>query len=346
MKFIINLFLLLLISTFTFSQNVRPLSNYFYSIDEDFKWNSFSFKNDWFFYSSQFAKSNENTKSYNFLLNYKIDDDYTKQLFEFKYLPIYENIKFDKSYLQLENDKILYYDKLVFLKSFEKSNDAKLFYNTTKKFLSNKYGIGDSTHHYDYQNEIGRQWWGNNIVISIKIVNEKFIFLSIRNVQYDYYNSIQFKKDYNNLSFDFKQIDNEYSFKGIKFETPLNTLKNTYDFKDYLSSKYNFRTYESNFLNWKSIIFSEYALFSFDKNFNLAEVSLLFDYKSQIEFNFYQNKLINILGQPSIEDNESRMWIGKNIIIGAPKIYNDGRLRTFSLTIMSNKTNKASEKDY
>lgn len=346
MKYLINLLLSFFITTFVFSQSSSSLSDYFYRIDNDFKWNSFSFKSDWFLYSSQFTNNNESTNSYNFLLNYKRGNDYNKQLFEFKFLPIFENIKFDKSYLELENNNILYYDKLVLIKNFDKSNDASIFYNSTKKNLTNKYGIGDSTHHYDYQNEVGRIWWGNNIVVSLKKINGKSVYLSIKNTQFDYYNSIQFKKDYNNLSFEFQQIDNDYSFKGVKFETSLNSLKSIYSLKNYLSSKYSFRTYDSNFLIWKSIQFSEYALLNFDKESQLAEVNLVYDYKTKSEFDYFQNRLTTILGQPSKDENDSRMWIGKSIIIGAPKVYIESGRRPFSISIMSNKIDKATEKDY
>jgi len=345
MKYLFNVILSCLITTFVFSQSKSALSDYFYSVDNHFKWNSFSFKSDWDSYSSQFTKNNEMNDSYNFLQNYKIDDDYIKQLYECKYLPIFENIKFDKSYLQLENNKVLYYDKLVFLKSFEKITDASIFYTTTKKILTNKFGIGDSTYHYEYQNEAGRVWWGNNIAITLKKINGKFIYLTVKNVKSDYHNSIQFKKDYNNLTFDFKEIDDDYSFKGIKFETQLNIIKKSYNFQKYLNRNFSYMTFDKYFLTWKSFQFSEYVLFNFNKEMKFAEVHLFYDYNTLSDFNYFHNRLVQILGQPSKEDEDSKMWIGKNILIGTPKNYSESS-RRFSLSIISNNIEMATEKDY
>jgi hypothetical protein len=198
---------------------------------------------------------------------------------------------------------------LKFVKKFNTNEDCFDFYKSFQK----KYFIYEKFNS-DFQIT---EYGGVNNRISIYIDDNYFI-LEIHNYATPYDKSLISQYDYINTTEAFKEIDNDYSFKGLKFGTPQSEVKKVVNFKktDY-DTPFKLQTDEQKYAIWKGIYFDNNTQFFFSKEKRLSRIVLFYPYKTKDEFDEFTNKIKKLLGDIHLlnKNDKYERWVGKNIVI-------------------------------
>ena len=138
---------------------------------------------------------------------------------------------------------------LRFCKIFEKTDDAVNFYLATSKL----YFKIDS-------NDVESIYYIMGKKINFRLsLNGNIVYLDIEDQWKVYNNSLMFSYDYDRLYQQFKDIDNDYSYRGIKFGSNLSTIKTITKLDNYkFGDKFTFLPKDEKFLFIKLIYFLIY----------------------------------------------------------------------------------------
>ena len=279
---------------------------YLKSFLNNFKYKNFTFKSNW----EAIRRGVTETFDENII---EESEDYisvSKRFFLFNEpIPIF-GIKFNYSFLILDRlYNSMSITRLKFIKNFNSNDECYAFYKSFQK----KYFIYEK-HNSDFQITA---YGGDNNRISIYIDDNSFI-LEIHNYATPYDKSLLSQYDYINTTEAFKEIDADYSFKGINFGTPQSEVKKVVNFKktDY-DTPFKLVTDEKKYAIWKGIVFDNSTYFLFSKEKKLSSIILYYPYNTKDEFDDFTNKIKLLLGDIHLlsKNDKYERWVGKNIII-------------------------------
>lgn len=318
----------------------HKFSDRFNQSQYNFKYGKFTFNSKWDDIYNLYDLMDEEDLSQFDYNNLSTDNDYVFHLSEV--IP-FENLKFDDVFLYMSNFHTRTNSELRFYKKFENYTEADNFYSTIVKKIFKT----NISYHSNYYYGIGKKL-NAGVFINTDKNGKIIVFLTISDMPKLYKNSMLFSYDYYYLSQQFKEIDNDYSFRGIKFGTPLSVIKNITNLKNYrFGSKYTYIPTDEKYTFWKGLKFLESAtFFNLTKDFKLAEVSMAYSCPELKDFDNLKEKLVKILGYASVEkdDNGNVFWIGKNItIILSNKLINEDFVYVI---IKSNMLKWEIDKDY
>ena len=325
-----------IIDTIAYSINGAKMSKHTKEIDKKFNFSKFTFTAKWQDLFPFFEIADEN-----YLNKYNNIFFKDKDKIHFRYLKDveFDSCNFDDAFLSLEkpiNWSTSSYSSLVFCKSFNDLDSAKEFYFK----LVSKYFITNTNKSYTmYFTE------GEKLKFSVNLIHNSVYFF-IEDYIKDYKNSMLFSYDYSNFYYQFFEIDNDYSFRGIKFGESLSSIKSKTKLSKYkYGDNYIYTPQEDNFLVWKGFqVERNECFFYFTKDFKLAEVSLAVNCFSDTDFDKIKTQLINKFGPFSYERNNQLYWVGKNLTIILPTNKED--LDYIHIYISSNKLKREVDKDY
>lgn len=314
-------------------EKIVPITNRSILLDNNVTFGNFSFNKKWNDIKSMFYfSSNDELEKYSFEQNN--DEIYLS----YNLNKEFEKLKFDDIFLKIS--KLNYINngcsELICIKNFEKLDDAVNFYlNTSKIFFK----INPNELQTEYFN------FGKNINISVRLENN-IVYLGIQDKWKTYNNSLSFSYDYYHLDYQFKEIDNDYSFREIKFGTNLSIIKAITKLDNYkFGNKFTFLPKDEKYLFWKGFeVPKGGSFFYFTKDYKLAEVSLAVDCFNDYGLNEIKNKLIDFFGPPSFKSDETIKWVGKNITISIPN--KKGEKDYIHILISSNYLSREYDKDY
>lgn len=281
-------------------------TNYLKSFLINFKYQNFTFNNNWETISNKVSETYDES----ILAAPKITSTKSKRVFLFNEpIPIF-GIKFDNSFLILDrwyNNSSL--TLLKFRKKFQTTDECIKFFESFRK----KYFIYDKIN----SNYNIAEYGGVNNRISVYLDDNDFV-IDIHNYLQSYSKSLLSQYDYFNSSDAFKEIDNDNTFKGIKFGTPQSEVKKVVNFKktDY-DTPFRLQTDEQKYAIWKGIYFDNNTQFSFSKEKRLSKIVLFYPYKTKDEFDEFTNKIKKLLGDIHLlnKNDKYERWVGKNIVI-------------------------------
>ncbi len=350
MKIYILTFLFFLINAPIFSQNKKDIidstsfivdtaiaptktTNEFRKLDNFFSFGQFTFNSNWANVNSLFDIQTEDDLSKYPYKDLEVKNAY---LFHYNFNTKINNYEFDDIFLSINKSFFYSNSELKFYKIFESNIEAELFYKNIVKFY---FRIESKiTEDYYFSN-------GKNINLNVNI-DDKVVNMKISSKYNTYKKSLLYSYDYYFLSDDFKEIDIDNTFRGIKFGTLKSVINSSVkSSKTNLDNTYALFPKENKYLNWKGITFNDggCGLF-FSKDFKFAEVRLGKDCYNDEDYDNFLKKLIAILGTPSYNFNGTH-WIGKNISIFLPS-KRDEEINMIILYISSNFLNVVKYKDF
>jgi hypothetical protein len=348
-------------STKTTPKTTPKATAAFINIENNFKWNNFSFRNPYSTYAIDIEEINP--------INSQCDISLVKQLWPFEDSILldlkfrdtkYDDYIFDEAHVissldifRQYNSNSRYNTYLSFIKNFDDSIDADKFESELLDYYNNKFGQFGVKKGF-----LSRTWYGNKIHILIKRV-EAIVILSIRDIddRYDhsYLSSFLFKYDYYHTSDLFKSIDKDNSYRGIRFGTYLNSIKSIGIPMVKTWSKYQYKLESSKYRSWNSINFDNvylnltsdlkfagvYLMNPLDKFGELVNENRIVEYQKIVE------KIKTLLGYPTRWVDGLYVWQGKNITICLTDFDNNNTDEDeFELIIMSNIYKIQQEKEY
>jgi hypothetical protein len=315
--------------------DILNTTKYFKKLDSNFRFNEFSFNSKWESINHSVTEINEDEDMDEYLSNNMTN----KKIFLISKYKKFDGFIYDKIYLKFSINRFSY-TNYVFVKEFTNIDSSLKFYEELSKHYFKIKNFNDFS---DTYSEAGKK-----IFILTKIENNK-VYLSISETKNSSPNTIKESYDYYNLSYQFKEIDNDFSYRGIKFGTSLSLIQNSTKLLPYTrkgGSRYTYLPTDSKYLFWKSFELKPGdCFFYFSDKFKLSNVSLAIDCNNDLQYNEIKNKLISILGNYSYGYFNSINWVGKNIEISIPS-KRDKDLDYIHIMISSKKHYRASEKDF
>lgn len=306
----------------------------------EFKYQNFSFKKKWDEFKNNLSELNDDDE---ILINAKITPSPRNRTFLFTSNTPFLNIKFDKVFLIMEGfGEWSNLTRLKFIKQFKSPEESDTYFRNFKnKYILEPKGK-DSIYSCDYKN--------SNNYTSIYLDDDKFV-IEINDFIKNYLNSIVSQYDYDNSTESFKEIDNDNTFKSIKFGTSQKEVKKIVNFvKTESTTPYSLVTDEQKYAIWKGIYFDNLTQFYFSKEKYFSGISLCYPYKNREEFDSFILKIRKILGDIHLKTNkdEFEIWHGKNISIILSLKYNpdDVKYKWIYLYINSKHIKTEYEKDF
>jgi hypothetical protein len=327
-----------LIETKTFKRNY---TEYFMKIDNRFRWNNFSFDSSYSNYVKDLEELTDQEKVL-FTDRYSTIMNDSNMVYRFKNNSEFLNIPFDNTFIRFGIDlNEQYYEELVFDRYLNDSVDANYFYNYYLFQLTSKLGEPKNWGTFSL-------WAGRAIYIKLHLTADNHLELEIgKYIKTNYFESLKFKYDYHCTAALFKEIDKNYSFRGIKFESQLEKLKQLAKLKPgNEETKSIFYTSEKKYKQWNQIFFERDTYFGFSSEKKLAEVNLFWRYNDEESFADFQDKIYKLLGHPSFISEDKSYWYGKKITIILDNIFSESFEGFTQLRISSNRIQRKKETFY
>ena len=322
----------------------RKYSPYFINLDKNFYLGKFSFNNTYENYGDELQLIEDDSVILYFENTYQSSINDSNFVFEFRNYTNIEGISFDKCFLRFgEQADKKFYEEIVFLKKEQDTLSSNLFYKSALSILNKKFGT---------PNQWGKLsiWVGDNIYFKLSLF-EDIVKIEIGSfIKNNYFKSLKFKYDYYCTSQLFKDMDNDYIFRGIKFETTFEKVKTLTKLTPALDreSKYFYYTNDPRFKKWNLIDFSEVTYFGFSNEKKLSEVVLINNFIDEESYINFKNDILEKLGSPSFQTEESYFWVGKKITIYLEKEFDptENEKNYKSLKIVSNLVKTGIDKNY
>lgn len=350
------------------SNHKKDKLHYIYFSDENkylenmsFQWNEFSFKINpeaYILFKNKFERTSDVPSALE--VKTTVDDDiYLKYKSNSDSLFVL-GLNFKDLYLNLSKDpkSFIYTESVFFINTYENVRDSK------KYILRLLQKLADSTHIRDISKVLKDQNKSDTIdFVFSGNKNSDHIYLSLigKSVLLYYINLTSkaennWTKEYFKLArkIKFLEIDSCNCFRGIKFGTNLEVIKNNIQLNKYEKlHQYHFYTEDFNYLNWKGFTAKRTDLY-FDKNLNLSNVLLRIKVN---KWDYYNNflKLEDEFGEPAkikVLDNNFKpidfyyLWEGGNLNITLRSFDFDAENSMMWIEIQSKKFKQADEIDY
>jgi hypothetical protein len=310
---------------------------YLKTVLSNFNYDNFTFNKRWELFADDLDEIYDDNSIED---PYNLSIRFYNKVFIFRKKTPFLNIKFDAVFLMM--DKYSFSTRLRFIKKFKSSEDCYEFY----KIFQNKYFV------YEKNNSAFDISDCKTADKHFSVYTDDHMFvIEIKDFATTYQESLLAQYDYLNLTKEFKEIDDENSFRGFKFGTLQSEVKQIVKFKDLeYNTPFELLTDQLKYAYWKGIYFENLTTFYFSKKKRLAEVSLAYKYTNRREFDDFVVKIRKILGANHFVDEKIgfEYWIGKNIQIVLPLKYDevDSSYKFIYLFIISNKHKSIIEKDF
>jgi hypothetical protein len=322
--------------TILYAKTNSKLTDHSISLEKKFSFNQFMFDSKWddlytFFDLHEDSESNR--------YNHYLFEEKKNNIFRYRKNNQFDSFTFDDIFLCLKEPALFTKEcnsSLVFCKSF---NDKEPAYNFFLRLVNKYFDTKIEKNQKNYYS------YGKKLNFNIQII-ENDVYLIIEDKNKDYQNSLMYSYDYYNLYSQFYEIDNDYSYRGIKFGTSLSTIKSITKLNNYrYGDRYVYLPQGDKYLSWKGFeVEDNHCFFYFTKDYRLAEVSIAVDCFSDTDFDEIKNQLIYKFGHYSYERFDQLFWVGKNLTIIMPTKKND--FDYIHIYISSNKLKKEVDKDY
>lgn len=341
MKYKLLYTVLIALASFTEVNSQKNKENipkpYLKNVLSNFNYDNFTFKKSW----QSFADDLDEIYSDDLIENpYNLSFRFYNKVFIFKKKPPFLNIQFDAVFLMM--DKYTFSTRLRFIKKFKSSEDCFKFY---KVFQNKCFVYEKNTSDFEISD-----CKTADKHFSVYTDDNMFV-IEIKNFLTNYQNSLLSQYDFINLTDEFKEIDEENSFRGIKFGTLQSEVKQIVKFRDSeFNTPFVLPTDQPKYAHWKGIDFEKFTDFCFSKEKKFSEVTLSFRYYNRKEFDDFVTKIRKILGNNHFVDEKVgfERWCGKNIQIAISLKYDESDIpyKFIYLLITSNKYKSVIEKDF